>query len=154
MADIIDPVAHAQGLKAATKKVKYEKICFAKLSVSVDQLCMGQPEELTTFFCYLRGLRFDDKPDYTYLRRLLRDLFCRKQYIWDYVFDWSDIPALAKQKFATARALDTPPPRALKAAETRPVKKAEAVKTTEVDHTVKGQSEGAAALVLQTERNR
>jgi casein kinase I family protein HRR25 len=38
---------------------------------------------------YTRALRFDDKPDYSYLRKLFRDLFVREGYQYDYVFDWS-----------------------------------------------------------------
>ncbi|KAG9086006.1 serine/threonine protein kinase [Ceratobasidium sp. UAMH 11750] len=37
---------------------------------------------------YCRALRFDDKPDYSYLRKLFRDLFVREGYQYDYVFDW------------------------------------------------------------------
>jgi len=35
------------------------------------------------------GLRFDEKPDYTYLRSLFRQLFKREGFAYDYVFDWS-----------------------------------------------------------------
>jgi hypothetical protein len=38
---------------------------------------------------YCRALRFDDKPDYAYLRRLFRDLFFRQGYAADYRFDWT-----------------------------------------------------------------
>lgn len=38
---------------------------------------------------YTRALRFDDKPDYSYLRKLFRDLFVREGYQYDYVFDWT-----------------------------------------------------------------
>jgi len=36
-----------------------------------------------------RSLRFDDKPDYAYLRRIMRELFYRKGYQSDFVFDWT-----------------------------------------------------------------
>lgn len=35
-----------------------------------------------------RALRFDDRPDCSYLRKSLRDLFVREGYQYDYVFDW------------------------------------------------------------------
>ena len=38
---------------------------------------------------YVRALRFDDKPDYGYLRKLFRDLFIREGFQYDYVFDWT-----------------------------------------------------------------
>lgn len=111
-----------QGLKAATKKQKYEKISEKKMSTPIEVrmrgmftalapcswrmqmcsefrarcghipadspqqllhrtlqvLCKGFPLEFVTYFQYCRSLRFDDKPDYSYLRKLFRDLFARE----------------------------------------------------------------------------
>jgi casein kinase 1 len=44
----------------------------------VQVLCKGLPLEFVTYFQYCRSLRFDDKPDYSYLRKLFRDLFARE----------------------------------------------------------------------------
>ncbi len=41
-------------------------------------LCKGFPLEFVTYFQYCRSLRFDDKPDYSYMRKLFRDLFARE----------------------------------------------------------------------------
>ncbi|KAJ6475716.1 kinase-like domain-containing protein [Mycena vitilis] len=49
----------------------------------------GFPHEFGIFLNYTRALRFDDKPDYSYLRKLFRDLFVHEGYQYDYVFDWS-----------------------------------------------------------------
>jgi len=38
------------------------------------------PGEIITFICYCRGLRYEEDPDYTYLRELLRNLFKMKKY--------------------------------------------------------------------------
>ncbi|PSC73307.1 casein kinase I isoform delta-like [Micractinium conductrix] len=78
-----------QGLKAATKKQKYEKISEKKMATPTESLCKGFPTEFVVFFQYVRSLRFDDKPDYAYLRKLFRDLFVREGFTWDYVFDWT-----------------------------------------------------------------
>ena len=66
-----------QGLKAATKKQKYEKISEKKMATPIELLCKNFPTEFTTYFQYCRSLRFDDKPDYSYLRKVFRDLFAR-----------------------------------------------------------------------------
>ena len=34
--------------------------------------------EFVTYFQYCRSLRFDDKPDFSYLRKMFRDLFARE----------------------------------------------------------------------------
>lgn len=78
-----------QGLKAQTKKQKYERIMECKLTTTTETLCRGLPREFQVFLNYARNLRFDDKPDYIYLRRILRDLFIRQGYTYDYVFDWT-----------------------------------------------------------------
>ena len=78
-----------QGLKAHTKKQKYEKISERKMSTAVEVLCKGFPPEFVTYFQICRSLRFEDKPDYNHLRKLFRDLFIREGYQYDYLFDWT-----------------------------------------------------------------
>ncbi|CAF3823729.1 unnamed protein product [Adineta steineri] len=78
-----------QGLKAATKRQKYERISEKKMSTPIEELCKGFPAEFTTYLSYCRSLRFDDKPDYSYLRQLFRNLFHRQGFTYDYIFDWN-----------------------------------------------------------------
>ncbi|PON31375.1 Serine/threonine protein kinase, partial [Parasponia andersonii] len=102
-----------QGLKAGTKKQKYDKISEKKVSTPIEVLCKSYPSEFVSYFHYCRSLRFEDKPDYSYLKRLFRDLFIREAcvqvfciysfyilqlyldtastagYQFDYVFDWT-----------------------------------------------------------------
>ncbi|KAJ6988677.1 hypothetical protein NC653_021564 [Populus alba x Populus x berolinensis] len=78
-----------QGLKAGNKKQKYDKISEKKMLVPIEVLCKNYPSEFTSYFHYCRSLRFEDKPDYSYLKRLFRDLFIREGYQFDYVFDWT-----------------------------------------------------------------
>jgi casein kinase 1 epsilon len=78
-----------QGLKAGTKKQKYDRISEKKMVTPIEVLCKSYPPEFISYFHYCRSLRFDDKPDYSYLKRLFRDLFIREGYQFDYVFDWT-----------------------------------------------------------------
>lgn len=86
-----------QGLKANTKKQKYEKIMEKKMSTPSDVLCKGHPNEFRAYFEYCRALRFDDKPDYAYLKRLLKELFFRKGFQFDAMFDWTILNLQAKR---------------------------------------------------------
>ena len=45
--------------------------------------------EFRAYFEYCRALRFDDKPDYAYLKRLFKELFFRKGFQFDAMFDWT-----------------------------------------------------------------
>jgi len=93
-----------QGLKAATKKQKYEKISEKKMSTPVDVLCKGYPAEFAMYINYCRGLRFEEAPDYMYLRQLFRILFRTLSHQYDYIFDWT----MLKQKTtATAQQSST-----------------------------------------------
>ncbi|XP_042496161.1 casein kinase 1-like protein 2 [Macadamia integrifolia] len=98
-----------QGLKAGTKKQKYEKISERKVSTSIEALCRGYPTEFASYFHYCRSLRFDDKPDYAYLKRIFRDLFIREGFQFDYVFDWTILKYQQSQ-------IATPPARPIGAA--------------------------------------
>lgn len=78
-----------QGLKAANKRQKYERISEKKLSTPIDVLCKSFPNEFPTYLTYCRQLHFEQRPDYNYLRKLFRALFHQKGFTYDYVFDWN-----------------------------------------------------------------
>ncbi|ESQ56188.1 hypothetical protein EUTSA_v10025130mg [Eutrema salsugineum] len=103
-----------QGLKAGTKKQKYDKISEKKMLTPVEVLCKSHPSEFTSYFHYCRSLRFEDKPDYSYLRRLFRDLFIREGYQLDYVFDWTTLKypqsGSSRPRLTPRAALDPPGP--------------------------------------------
>jgi len=86
-----------QGLKANGKKEKYEKIMEKKMSTPIEVLCKHFPSEFVTYLNYCRSLRFEDRPDYAYLRRLLKDLFFREGYQYDFVFDWTILNYQSKE---------------------------------------------------------
>eukprot|EP01061_Rhynchopus_euleeides_P024689 TRINITY_DN397_c0_g1_i6.p1 TRINITY_DN397_c0_g1~~TRINITY_DN397_c0_g1_i6.p1 ORF type:complete len:343 (+),score=125.62 TRINITY_DN397_c0_g1_i6:78-1031(+) len=92
-----------QGLKAQTKKQKYDRISEKKMSTPVETLCKGFPGEFATYLNYTRSLRFEDKPDYQYLRKLLRDLFIKEGYMMDYVFDWTTAKRSNESQSGSAR---------------------------------------------------
>jgi serine/threonine protein kinase len=85
-----------QGLKAKTMKEKYEKIMEKKISTQIEVLCKGFPgkfyfnplEEIQVFIHYTRDLRFDDRPDYGFLKRLIKTIAEREKIEFDYQFDW------------------------------------------------------------------
>ncbi|XP_055638420.1 casein kinase I [Toxorhynchites rutilus septentrionalis] len=78
-----------QGLKAANKRQKYERISEKKLSTPIEELCKGFPAEFASYLSYCRQLDFTQRPDYCYLRKVFRTLFGRQGYTYDYVFDWN-----------------------------------------------------------------
>ena len=78
-----------QGLRAQNRKEKYERIMQSKLDTLISVLCAGFPAEIATYMNYCKNLRFEERPDYSYLKRMLKDLFFREDYQYDYIFDWT-----------------------------------------------------------------
>jgi casein kinase 1 len=78
-----------QGLRAHNRKEKYEKIMQSKMETSNAILCQNFPPEFMNYMNYCRNLRFEERPDYAYLKRMLKDLFFRENYQYDYIFDWT-----------------------------------------------------------------
>jgi casein kinase I family protein HRR25 len=74
------------------------------MTTPTELLCRDFPNEFAIYLNYSRSLRFDDKPDYNYLRKLFRDLFIREGYHYDYIFDWTVKKHETKQKEAAAEA--------------------------------------------------
>ena len=78
-----------QGLRAPTREERYKLVLEQKQSISVKQLCGDSPPEFATYMDYVRGLGNYDRPNYGYLRKMFRNLFWRKGFEFDFVFDWT-----------------------------------------------------------------
>ncbi len=63
--------------------------CMPSVCVCVTFPVLVPTAEFATYLNFCRSLRFDDKPDYSYLRQLFRNLFHRQGFSYDYVFDWN-----------------------------------------------------------------
>lgn len=77
-----------QGLKAKNMKEKYEMIKMKKQTIPINELCMGFPKELTYFLTYSRNLKFEEKPDYSYLKKLISQMAENNSIQFDFQFDW------------------------------------------------------------------
>jgi hypothetical protein len=86
-----------QGLRAKTKKDKYSKIMEKKIATNPDEICKTFPgillhnliEEFILYFQYCRGLQFEEKPDYNYIRTLFKIIFDKNKYEYDFQYDWN-----------------------------------------------------------------
>lgn len=79
-----------QGVKLADKKLKYEKIKETKLEWDIQSLCeeTNLPLEFVEYFEMVRAIEFEQKPDYSGLRGLFKNLLYKMGYEFDYMFDW------------------------------------------------------------------
>ena len=57
-----------------------------KNSITSEQLCKDLPLEFNIFIKYVRNLKFEQKPDYFYLKGLFISILTRKTKIWFIIF--------------------------------------------------------------------
>lgn len=62
-----------QGIKNINNQ--YEKILEKKLETPIEILCEKLNSEFLIYFKYIKSLKFEDKPDYSYLRNIFISLF-------------------------------------------------------------------------------
>jgi hypothetical protein len=92
------------GLRGKCDKETNQMMLDRKFATSLDELCKGVPDQFRKYMEYVRALSFDEKPDYSKLRRMFRALFVRRGFKYDYVFDWTVI--LYKQSLEPQPALE------------------------------------------------
>lgn len=78
-----------------------EAILEMKTSISVEDLCHGLPEQFAMILNYCQTLKFEDQPNYLFLRRLLRNLFVSLAFKEDNTFDWMSRYRIQQQFSAT-----------------------------------------------------
>lgn len=78
-----------QGLRATTKRQKYDRIMEKKLSIGLEQLCAGLPSQFVEYIRYCRNLKFDERPNYHYITGLFKELSIKLEYYNDHLFDWT-----------------------------------------------------------------
>ena len=79
-----------QGLRINKKEDRYKKILEKKKMVNSKELCIGLPNQFYLFVDYCRQLKFDEEPNYEYLKGLLIEIMNNNNFGFDYVYDWSD----------------------------------------------------------------
>ena len=63
-----------RGIKSKNKKEKYDKILTIKMNTNNTDLCADLPEEFSKFLQYSKDLHFEERPDYEYLKNLLKKM--------------------------------------------------------------------------------
>lgn len=77
-----------QGIQAPNKQEKHKRMLRMKKTMSIAELCMNCPPEFSKYLMYVRKLKFDETPDYEYLRNLFRNMlrtWYNREFMKDYV---------------------------------------------------------------------
>jgi len=70
------------------KRMKCLKIYNLKKAISAEKLCKGLPEEFTEYINYTRKLKFEEDPNYDYIRKLFLSILFKNHEKNDLNFFW------------------------------------------------------------------
>lgn len=79
-------------LNGQTKEEKHKLIVNMKMATSIEKLCEGIPKEFEDYMKYVRkDLKFEEEPNYIYLKKMFRTLLINSKLDMNYVFDWQSV---------------------------------------------------------------
>ena len=85
----------------------------AKKSTSIETLCEGLPsthvhinalDEFREILKYCRELKFEDDPDYNFIKQQLKNAFTKGGYVYDFIFDWNTTTTAHSKRTAIMHA--------------------------------------------------
>ena len=68
----------------------YNRITKVKFETTVENLCSGLPQQFLDFVRYIRGMTFEQEPDYKYLRNLFLIALQNTGGKMDFCYDWDN----------------------------------------------------------------
>ena len=71
-----------------TRKDKYLEVLKIKQELSPEKLCKGLDIEFAKFISYCRSLKFEERPDYSYLHNLFKTCFYNQPNHKTFEYDW------------------------------------------------------------------
>jgi hypothetical protein len=78
-----------QGVKDKVFQIKLDKILEMKIKTPLEELCADMPKEFVTYLSYCRGLKFEEEPDYKYLKKLFEGVLIENGHDPEEMeFDW------------------------------------------------------------------
>ena len=87
-----------QGLTATDHAQREELILEKKRNINTEDLYEDLRREFAVYFNYIRSLSLEEKPKYSYLRKIFRDLFVREGFDYDHVYDWTILEYLRRKE--------------------------------------------------------
>ena len=77
-----------QGLKIEKGEDRFHKIYIKKKEINSEILCFGLPNEIKIFIDYTRNLKFEENPNYSFLKGLFVSILEKEKCCFDFCFDW------------------------------------------------------------------
>ena len=77
-----------QGIPVQNKEMRYKKIMEKKMSTSPEELCEGFPNQFTEYIRYTRNLKYEENPNYDYLKNVFVSVLNSDGFEVDCYYDW------------------------------------------------------------------
>jgi casein kinase 1 len=77
-----------KGISCKERADKYYKIYQMKKNLNYDIFCKNMPKEIIAYIKYCRALKFEQRPDYGYLRSLFQNILKKNGLYNDLHFSW------------------------------------------------------------------
>ena len=79
------------GVAGRDRNQKYQQILECKKRIKVEELCEGLPNEFAVYLRSVKNLEFAEEPNYAEYRKMFRNLFMKKKFVFDYEYDWTAV---------------------------------------------------------------
>ena len=83
-----------QNILIKNKEERYKKINEIKLNIDTDILCSDCPEEFGEYITYIKNLKYEEDPNYNFIKNLFINSLNKIGSKFDYVYDWDNSKAL------------------------------------------------------------
>lgn len=77
-----------QQIQQTTKQDRLQKILERKVNTPVLYLCKSLPEEFCTLVNYSRSLRFEQTPNYSYIKSIINEIISKEGISHNCIYDW------------------------------------------------------------------
>ena len=85
-----------QGVSCKERAEKYGKIYNMKKNLNYEEFCKNMPREIIEYMRYCKELKFEEKPDYDYLRNLFELALKKNNMVNDLKFSWIEDYSIIK----------------------------------------------------------
>jgi len=79
-----------QNFLIKNKEERYNKIKQTKKEIAINELCSDCPEEIGQYITYVKKLKYEEEPNYNYLKNLFYEILNKTGNKFDYLYDWDN----------------------------------------------------------------
>ena len=79
-----------QNFLIKNKEERYNKIKQTKKEIVINELCSNCPKEIGQYITYVRKLKYEEEPNYNYIKNLFYEILNKTGNKFDYLYDWDN----------------------------------------------------------------